>query len=171
MDPENQALCYFYRNPPAASGSKPLPYRKIAPLVFLKERDEDGELVHPSCAAVFKCVQQWTKERKKRGRQKGWRNTTRADDQQILKTFRKVRKPLGKKVYARFVRAALPKAVRTKVCVRTVRQRLAEKGIKPERKLRKSNYGPAWRKRRNLWCAKHKNCAAVVAEVARGCRS
>ena len=120
MDPENRALCYFYRNPPAASGLKPLPYQKIATLVLLKDRDEDGELVHPSCGAVYKCVQQWTKERKKRVRKKGWRKTTKADDHQILKTFRKVRNPLGKKVYARFVRAALPKAVRQKVCVRTV---------------------------------------------------
>ena len=33
MDPENRALSYFSRNPPASSGLKPLPYKKIATLV------------------------------------------------------------------------------------------------------------------------------------------
>ena len=105
---------------------------------------------------VHKCVQQWARERKKRGRQTGWRKTTKAEDKQIHTCFQVVRKPLGKRVYARHVKVGLPPALKAKLSVRTVRRRLAEKGVKPERKLRKANRGPAWRRRRRLWCKKHK---------------
>ena len=155
MDAENRALCYFYRHQPPQSGVQPLSYRDICPLVYLTEKDAFGEPKHPSVAAVFKCVKQWARERKKRGRQAGWRKTTKAEDKQIHTCFQEVRKPLGKRVYARHVKAGLPPALKAKISVRTVRRRLAEKGVKPERKLRKANRGPAWRRRRRLWCKKH----------------
>ena len=97
MDAENRALCYFYRHPPPQSGVQPLSYRDICPLVYLTEKDAFGEPKHPSVAAVFKCVKQWARERKKRGRQAGWRKTTKAEDKQIHTCFQEVRKPLGKK--------------------------------------------------------------------------
>ena len=33
MGPAQQALCYFYRNPPAKSGVKPQPFKEIAKLI------------------------------------------------------------------------------------------------------------------------------------------
>ena len=71
------------------------------------------------------------------GRQLGWRATTKEEDKAILKAFKKVRPP-GHGVVARKVRAALPKNIKKKVRERTVIRRLAEKGIKPQRKLNKS---------------------------------
>ena len=124
--------------------------------MYLKEKDAFGQPKHPSVAAVFKCVKQWARERKKRGRQAGWRKTTKAEDKQIHTCSLEIRKPLGKRVYARHVKVGLPPALKAKVSVRTVRRRLAEKGIKPERELRKANRGPASRRRRQLWCEKHK---------------
>ena len=35
MGAAHQALCYFYRNPPASSGVKPQPYKDIAKLIQL----------------------------------------------------------------------------------------------------------------------------------------
>ena len=152
MDAENRALCYFYRNPPAESGVKPISYAKIAEIVVMPGRGENGEDVHPSQGAVFKAVQEWGRVRAKRVRKKGWRKTSGAEDKRIVQTFKQVRKPLGKKVTARTVRLKLPTKLREKICDRTVRRRLAKKGIKPKKKLRNSNRGPAWMKRRRLWC-------------------
>ena len=168
MDAENRALCYFYRHPPPQSGVQPLSYRDICPLVYLKEKDAFGEPQHPSVAAVFKCVKQWARERKKRGRQTGWRKTTKAEDKQIHTCFQVVRKPLGKRIYARHVKVGLPPALKAKVSVRTVRRRLAEKGIKPERKLRKANRGPAWQRRLRLWCEKHKKAKRMWKKRLQG---
>ena len=33
MEPATQALCFFYRNPPAESGVKPQPYKAIPKLI------------------------------------------------------------------------------------------------------------------------------------------
>ena len=157
MDPENRALCYFYRNPPVDSGVKRISYAKIAKMVVMPGRGENGEDVHPSPQAVCQAVQQWGKERATRGRKKGWRKTSRAEDKSILHTFKEVRKPLGKKVKANMVRSKLPVPLRKKVSVRTVRRRLAEAGVKPKKKKRNSNRGPAWMKRRKLWCEAHQH--------------
>ena len=120
-------------------------------------RGENGEDVHPSPNVVFKAVKEWGKAREKRGRKRGWRKISGAEDKSIVKTCKQVRKPLGKKVTSKTVRLKLPKKLREKICDRTMRHRLAAVGIKPKRKLRNSNRGPAWMKRRKLWCGTHKN--------------
>ena len=87
----------------------------MCPLVYLKEKGAFGEPKHPSVAAVFKCVKQWARERKKRGRQAGRRRTTKAEDTQIHSCVQEARKPLGKRVYARHVKAGLPPALKAKL--------------------------------------------------------
>ena len=104
---------------------------------------------------MYEAVKQWGKERATRGRKTGWRKTSRAEDKSILSTFKEVRKPLGKKVKSEMVRSTLPVRLRQKISARTVRRRLAEAAIKPKKKLRNSNRGPAWMKRRKIWCEAH----------------
>lgn len=156
MDAENRAVCYFYRNPPVDSGMKRLSYAKIARIVVMPGRGENGADEHPSPQAVCNVVKQWGKERAKRGRKTGWRKTSNAEDKRILHTFKEVRKPLGKKVKAEMVRSKLPGRLRQQISARTVRRRLVEAGIQPKKKLRNSNRWPAWKKRRKLWCETHR---------------
>ena len=135
MNADTRALCYVYRNPPPAWRVKRLSYAKIASIVFMK----DG-ITHPTPQAVFKCVKEWRRERKQRGRKKGWRKTTKAEDTSVLKTFLKVRPP-GYGVVSRQVQDSLPRDLRLKICKRTIRNRLKEKGYIPEEKVGKQDPG------------------------------
>ena len=122
MDAENRVLCYVYRNPPPGFG-KGLKWAAIAKRVW-----NTGGRTHPTAAGVRHCVLNWRAERRKRGRRKGWKKTTKEEDKLITKCFHKVRLPLGSRVTAREVATELPKRLRGKICLRTVRRRLAAKG-------------------------------------------
>ena len=56
--------------------------------------------------------------------------------------------PAGHGVDARDVHKALPSKIKKKICKRTVIRRLAEKGYRPEKKVNKSDPGPALAKKR-----------------------
>ena len=56
--------------------------------------------------------------------------------------------PAGHGVDARVVHKALPSKIKKKICKRTVIRRLAEKGYRPEKKINKSDPGPALAKKR-----------------------
>ena len=86
MDARLQALCYFYRHPPAGSGVKPQPYSEIAKLV---------KRPHMPVGTIRQSVRRFMASRKVRGRKSGWRKTTPAEDTKLIAAFRKVRKPLG----------------------------------------------------------------------------
>ena len=88
MSAENRALCYLYRNPPPGSNNAPLRWATIARLVW----NEDGK-THPKPCSVRKCVLGWRRERKMRGRRKGSRKTTAAEDTAIKACFQKARPP------------------------------------------------------------------------------
>lgn len=151
MDDRQQALAYYYRNPPKAakaSGVKPLSYSKIAELIP-GNPDVNADQVRMS-------VKRFCLKRKSRGRPKGFRKTLPTEDETILKTFFKVRQPLGKLVESRDVWSALPATLRNKVCLRTVRNRLREKGYTMDDKLTGDDKGTAWRKKRMKFCASHK---------------
>ena len=150
MDASNRALCYFYRHPPAGSGVAPVSFRKIAALVFKK----DGE--HPSPAAVHKAVKEWRMEKRARGRKQGWRKTTTHEDKVIMRTFHKLRPP-GHGVESRDVHQALPRALQRKLSLRTVRNRLAEKGYVPEKKQTKAELQVECKKRRVAFCEEHQH--------------
>ena len=148
MDARSQALCYFYRHPPKASGVKPVPYTKIPPLVPAKPRLNADQ--------VRMAVKKFHLKRKPRGRQKGFRKTTPEENNTILSTFFKVRQPLGRLVESRDVWNALPVGLREKVCLRTIRNRLREKGYAMDEKLTGDDLGVAWRKTRKKCCERRK---------------
>ena len=150
MSPENRALCYFYRNPPPESGCKRMKWTAIAKLVW----NTDGS-THPTPCSVRKCVLGWQRERKKRGRQTGARKTSREDDQCMVRSFEEARRPLGTAVTSRDVADLLPQRLRSKVSLRLIRRRLAERGYVPEKKLEKTDFLDKQRKLRVAFCKAH----------------
>ena len=76
-----------------------------------------------------------------RGRKPGWRKTARTEDRAILRAFFRVRQPCGSAVEYKDVWCALPDALRAKICVETVKNRLAEKGYRLEDKLSADDQG------------------------------
>ena len=94
---------------------------------------------------------------KKRGRKRGWRKTTTQEDKNILASFQKARQPLGSDVTARGVATGLPPKLKRNVCFRTIRNRLAERGYVPERKIEKNDFLKAQRGIRVDFCKYHEH--------------
>ena len=166
MSAENRALCYFYRHPPAHSGARPVKqWAKIAKLVW----NVDG-LSHPSPYAVKLCVTGWQQARRTRGRKVGWRKTTAGEDQKILGSFKKARLPLGTEVTSRDVQSGLPRNLRRKICKRTIRNRLAERGYAPSKKVEKSDFLQKQRAVRVAFCKAHEHrTPAMWVNHLQGC--
>ena len=139
MDDANRAMCYALRNPPA--GHKRVACKDIAGMV----KKTDGS--HPTPQAVSTAAKQFKQEKEQRGRRVGDKKTTAAEDREILKKF-KVLRPPGHAIDSRKLHRALPVALRRKISRRTVVRRLADKGIKPRTKIRKSDHDVALCKRR-----------------------
>ena len=152
LSPAMQALCYFYRSPPAESGVKPQPYKAIPKLIE-----------HPrmKISRVKMAVKRFMDKKGTRGRRVGWRKTTASEDNAIVATFHKVRQPLGILVEAREVWKALKADLRNKITIRTVANRLREKGFKMEEKLAGDDRGEQWRKRRVRFCTVHNKKSAT----------
>ena len=66
MGAAQQALCFFYRNPPANSGVKPQPYNQIAKLI---------QQPQTPVGTIRAVVQRFHQARQVRGRKQGWRKT------------------------------------------------------------------------------------------------
>ena len=139
MDDANRAMCYALRNPPA--GHKRVALKDIAGMVVKK----DG--TRPSPQAVGSAAKQFEEEKEQRGRRVGDKKTTKAEDREILKKFKFLR-PAGHGIDSRRLHRALPVAIRRKIGRRTVIRRLADQGIKPRTKIRKSDHDVALCKRR-----------------------
>ena len=148
---KTKALCYFYRHPPAKSGVEAQPYSKIAKLVVGPGKPPLDK------QKVFRAVRGFHKKRGARSRAQGWRKTTPKEDEKILKTFFKVRKPLGSAVESRDVWDDLPAGLRRKICLRTVRDRLRQKGYVMDGKKARDDKGSIWRRRRVAFCRSHKS--------------
>ena len=146
MDEKTKALCYFYRNPPAGSGVKPQPYSAICKLARAPGKAPLNKM------QVYKAVKRFHLKKVTRGRKQGWRKTTAQEDQAIMRSLFKVRRPLGCSVESRDVWNGLPRGLRSKVCLRTVRSRLREKGFAMKEKKAGDDQGDAWRKRRVTFC-------------------
>ena len=131
MDVATRALCFALRNPP--KGQKKMALTDIKRMVV----KTDGK--KPTLDGINKAAQTFKQKKKIRGRRSGWRKTTKAEDKQVLKAFHKVRPP-GHGVDSRKIHSALPKKVKKKIGKRTVRRRLAEKGLKPKTKLRNNDF-------------------------------
>ena len=149
MDERTRALCYFYRHPPPGSNIKPQKFSKIALLV----RKPGQPRLKPD--TIRKVVVAFHSHRSARGRKAGWRKTSPAEDKLILKTFLKVRQPLGARVDARDVYNDLSDSLRKNVSPRTVRERLKDKGYVMQEKMAKDDMGEAWHKQRLEICRKH----------------
>lgn len=150
MSKQQQALAYLMRHPPACTGMKPQPYK-----VICKHLKTPGKPT-PLVTTVHKAVKTFHNEAAVRGRKLGYRKTTPAEDKAILSAFFKVRQPCGSGVTYKDVWCALADSLRTRVSVKTVRNRLAEKGFKLEEKLTADDKGVAWRNRRLAFCNVHR---------------
>ena len=128
----------------------PLKWTTIASLVW----NVDGK-THPQPCSDRKCVAGWRRERKVRGRKKGSRKTTTAEDKAIKQSFQKARLPLGSLVTSRDVAEELPQGLRGKVSRRTIRRRLAELGYTPTRKSEKQDFLNKQRAVRISFCKSH----------------
>ena len=146
MSASMQALCYFYRNPPPGSGVKPQPYKAIPKLIKAPSME---------VGRVKMAVRRFHLKRQTRGRKVGWRKTTPAEDATIFSCFKRVRQPLGSLVEARDVWRALPVALRSKVTMRTVLNRLRDKGFSMHDKLAGDDLGEKWRLRRLAFSKTH----------------
>ena len=152
MGPAMQALCFFYRNPPPESGVSPRPYSEIPKLI---------KQPRMKISRVKMAVNRFLQEKEMRGRKPGWRNTTVAEDKAILACFHRVRKPLGILVEAPDVWKGLKPALRQKVCIRTVANRLRQMGYKMENKLAGDDKGELWRRKRVKFCQTHMSKTAT----------
>ena len=110
---------HLSRNPPPGSGVKAVPYKKI-PALIGQPRIGVNRIEKAVCRFKLK------KGGAKRGRKVGYRKTTAAEDQAILAAFKRVRRPLGILVEATDVWRNLEPELRSKVSVRTVRNRLGD---------------------------------------------
>ena len=146
MAPHAAALVYVLRHPPKGLGTKKLQFKQIP-----REIEKAG-FARPTPWQVKWQAKNFGKQALPRGRKHGWRKTTAAEDKEVLATFHKVRQPMGSAVDSRDVFNALPDALRQKICLRTVRERLREKGFAMSEKKAVDDKGDAWRKQRVVWC-------------------
>ena len=94
------------------------------------------------------------------GRKPGWRKTTKDEDGAIIKTFHKVRPP-GHGVDSRVIHKALPQRLAMKICRRTVRNRLAEKGFVPQLKTAKQDFKESQIRKRLSFGREHEGESAI----------
>ena len=134
MDLANKALCYALRNPPP--GQKKAPYKDILKVVV----KTDG--LPPTQGAMSEAAASFMLAKGPVGRPKGWRKTTLQEDRKILSVFKKLRPP-GAGIDSRVIHQALPAKLKKKIVRKTIIRRLSEKGYNPERKIQKSDPGPA----------------------------
>ena len=104
---------------------------------------------------VKMAVRRFHLKRRARGRKVGWRKTTPAEDATILACFKRARQPLGCLVEAHDVWKALPVPLRNKVTMRTVANRLRDKGFSMQEKLAGDDKGEQWRLRRLRFSKSH----------------
>ena len=111
----------------------------------------------PKRTTVYQAVKNFHREVGTRGRKLGYRKTTPEEDKAILSAFFRARQPCGSEVVYKDVWCALPDHLRARICVKTVKKRLAEQGYHLEDKLAADDRGRDWRKRRVAFCTSHKD--------------
>ena len=144
------------RHPPKAWGVKQVPFKEIPGEI------QQAGFPRPTLLQAKWQAKHYGEQKLRRGHNQGWRKTTASEDKQVLATFHKVRRPLGSKVDSRDVFNALPDALRQKISLRTVRERLREKGFEMGEKKAVDDKGDAWRKRRVQWCEARRHWTAEV---------
>lgn len=159
MDEASRAMCYALRNP--GRGQKPVPLKQIRKMVTKKNTRKK-----PTLQAISQAAKTYQLEKMKRGRKLGQKKTTKQEDGEILKIFRKLRPP-GHYVDSTVVRQALPTQLKQKVSRKLIIRRLADKGYTPQKKSSKTDLGRARMKMRVRFCKKHltKNAAQWKAAL------
>jgi len=153
MDAKNRALCWAFRFP--REGATKI---KLADIIKKKlVICTDGHV--PSEGAISEAARNHLAEKNQRGRKDGWRKTSKVEDRKVFATMKKLRPP-GHYVDSRIVHRALNKKLRKKISRKTVIRRLAEKGLKPEKKLDRNDHGPMTRSRRLAVVTKYLNKTA-----------
>ena len=147
MSEASRAMCYALRNP--GKGQKPVPLKDIRKMVTKKHTKKK-----PTLQAISKAAKTYRLEKMKRGRKPGQNKTTKQEDGQILKTFRKLRPP-GYYIDSNIVSKALPKKLKVKISRKSITRRLASKGLTPQTKSSKDDLGRARMKSRAKFCKKH----------------
>ena len=105
MDEATRALCYAHRHPlPGVKKTKLEDLQKL-----LKKKDGST----PSISAIAEAAESFTQPKLKRGRKKGWRKTTKAEDKKLMVVFHKARPP-GCGIDSRELHKKLPKNLRAK---------------------------------------------------------
>ena len=153
MDVANRALCFALRNPPLGVAK-----RKFCDIVKLVKKTDGSR---PSIGAVSEAASTFGQEKEQVGRPLGSKKTTKAEDAKILSTVKAVRPP-GHGADSRKIHAASPKALKVKVTCRTVRGRLAEKGVTPQSKLSKQDFSESQLKKRVAFGKSHAHKTAVM---------
>lgn len=153
MDDATKDICFRLRNP--GRGKKGMKYCDIQKLV----KKTDGK-TKPSIQAIQQAVKKHNVKKKARGRPKGSRATTKAEDKQILQKFHKLR-PSGQYIDSNVLHRALPSPIKRKVGRKTIIRRLDEKGFHAKKKLRKDDRGEKFRLKRNKWCKKFAHWKAL----------
>lgn len=153
MDDATKALCFALRNP--GRGQKGMKYCEIQK--FVKKKDGKTK---PSLQAIQKAVTTYKTPKKARGRKKGARFTSKADDKVIMKQFHKLRPP-GHGIDSNALHRALPSQIKNKIGRKTLIRRLGEKGFTAQKKLKKDDKGEAHRKKKFKFCEKFKNWKAL----------
>ena len=144
-----RAQCFALRN----AGMK---FTEICKVVKKTDR------THPTEGAVREIVKNFkVKGKKKAGRPKGWRKTSKDEDKEILKAFHKTRPP-GHGVTSRKVRNALPAKLKRKIGRKTVIRRLAAKGYTPQKKRSKACQSEGNRRKRLAFSNAHKDKTAQM---------
>lgn len=154
MDEANRAICFAMRNP--GPGKKPMALKDIQKVVQKKKRGPNGKILRPTLAAISKAASSFKSKKAKRGRKKGQRCTTKADDRVIMKTFHKLRPP-GHGIDSKILKKGLPKKVAKKASRRTLIRRLAEKGFVPEEKSSKTDLGRRLQEKRVKFCRPYRD--------------
>ena len=139
MDERNRAICYVHRNPPP--GQKKTPYNKLQDMV------EKTDGTPPSHGAMSEAAATYMEDNAQRGRKRGWRKTSKAEDKKVMQVFHKNRPP-GCGIDSREIHSKLNKKLRQKISRRTIIRRLEEKGYTPQEKLTKNDPSEALCKRR-----------------------
>lgn len=148
MDLANRALCHAHRNP--GPGKKKTPYSELRKLV----KKIDG--FPPSVGAMAKAAKTFKTPKAARGRKQGWRKTSKKEDRNIMKVFKKLRPP-GCGIDSRELHQHLTKKLQKKIKRRTVIRRLREKGFTAQKKQQKSDPGPALMERRVKFARKYED--------------
>jgi len=111
MDDANRGICYALRHPP--DGSKPTKLEDIQKIV----RKTNGH--KPKLSAISLAASTFKDKKGVRGRPLGARDTSKAEDKKLMRTFHRMRPP-GYGVNSRIVHTALPRNIQAKIGRRTV---------------------------------------------------